>query len=271
MKNKISEFIKNTKNINVFLDMRTHFSELSKEFSVLQLNNELLDAISGLKISIKSLFDGSQAHITLIDNDKFQLSLVWPHRDLKEDTNNRIISYPSDTFVSFITDINITYTIYELPRHLKNNVFDSSCDLKIYKEGKSRFGDPIFIEKFYQVFRVDKRTNWAALILSDKRQLPYRWEFNSESLKPVKIISVNSIDSRLKVTLRILSEIGDFHSIDTVLKLCSHESHDVRWEAINTLINLDYSLGLKILGTFLEDPHPEISKAASKSIKMLKV
>ena len=75
--------------------------------------------------------------------------------------------------------------------------------------------------------------------------------------------------NRLITSTKILGEIGNEESINLLTYLCKNEFHNIRWEAINQLINHDFEKGIEILKNMTQDKHPDIVNAAKKSLIIL--
>ncbi len=75
--------------------------------------------------------------------------------------------------------------------------------------------------------------------------------------------------TRAQYMAEILGGIKGEHTTKSLLKLCAYKAHFVRWSALESLLNVDFELGMKTLRQFQNDPHPHIQNAAREALKML--
>ncbi|WP_414517059.1 HEAT repeat domain-containing protein [Nostoc sp. PCC 9305] len=107
------------------------------------------------------------------------------------------------------------------------------------------------------------------VVFTSKTVAPLLWEYDSSTLFPTRAISADFLSSRLEYTAWMLSELGDDTSIPALKTLLEHEDHYVRWAAIRSVARLDFTQGVNLLHTALEDPHPHIRNAARRSLDKL--
>jgi len=110
------------------------------------------------------------------------------------------------------------------------------------------------------------KTPIVLLLLASRNLYKIRWEYDRKTLCPIRSISLSPNASRLEYTARMLSEIGDDSSIDPLKALLKHEAHFVRWEAIRSVMRLDFNEGVMLLKKALDDDHPHVRNAARKSL-----
>lgn len=66
--------------------------------------------------------------------------------------------------------------------------------------------------------------------------------------------------------LRFLAHHGNRSSLEAVKQLLRSKFHYVRWEAVKTYCSLDGPEALSVLEHFVLDPHPELRKAATRTL-----
>ncbi|NEQ79293.1 MAG: HEAT repeat domain-containing protein [Moorea sp. SIO2I5] len=104
------------------------------------------------------------------------------------------------------------------------------------------------------------------LILASATVASLYWEYDRETLRPIRAISASHNASRLQYTAYMLSEIGNQNSVAPLQDLMEHEDHFVRWAAVRAIMKIDFYDGLKMLDIVRHDPHPHVRNAASKAL-----
>jgi HEAT repeat protein len=51
--------------------------------------------------------------------------------------------------------------------------------------------------------------------------------------------------------------------------MIKHEKHNVRWSALKSLMQIDFEEGCKAVDELINDPHPDVRKAALKTIELI--
>jgi hypothetical protein len=97
-----------------------------------------------------------------------------------------------------------------------------------------------------------------------------RWEYDSKSFKPTKLIATSMNSSRIEWALETLVQMDSIDSVKNMEKLYNHPDHFVRWASISSLIQLDFEKGYDSLLRAVDDKHPHVKNAAQKSLIMLK-
>lgn len=93
-------------------------------------------------------------------------------------------------------------------------------------------------------------------------------KFDAKTLEASYSNSADFKHTRAQYMAEILGAMGNRQSIEPLAKLCKYDAHFVRWSALESLINVDYEMGIKTLYHFLNDPHPHIQKGAQQALKM---
>lgn len=97
------------------------------------------------------------------------------------------------------------------------------------------------------------------------------WSFDRQSLSSWSVSASSLGHTQLKMALEIFKLFGEENAIEAVLKLCEHESHDVRWEAIRTLGMLRFDLAEERLKEAIFDKHPHIRQSAIETLSQLQL
>jgi hypothetical protein len=111
------------------------------------------------------------------------------------------------------------------------------------------------------------------LIIAGNKKSDTCWNFDSNSLKFDSLTSTDVDYSRLEYCLAIFEKFGCVESLDVVRDVCiNHPAYYVRWEAINTAINLseDNEWNMKLLQEVMEaDSNNEVRECARGSLKIM--
>lgn len=247
------------------VEISKKLSDFSKKFKINEFINSNLT-----KIESTDYFFPPHSSITkyrILDSSKYELSLI----SLQNIKGNKFLySYNSDVLLCPIyLKENIVYNIFEQNKNIKYNLLDISSKLKLIKTDVLKNNTTILIKKFYNIFSIDKINPILFISLSKKDSCDFIWEYDINTLKPIRIISTNIQNNRLVTTLKILSEIGNKESIPFVNNCLNNENHVLRWEAVKTLINIDFDKGVNELNKMTTDKHNEIKEASINSLKQL--
>jgi len=264
LENRINNLISNTD----IEEIKSEISAFSEEFVVTDVINLFLNRIVDNGKYYLPFNTGNR--ITFWDNDKYELSFFFNFPSDESFKGKYLYSYPNDVYMCSISETPVRYSIYEQSYKSIDNIFNGENIIKLKEEGTLIKNKTIFIEKSANLLKLDKKKPLMSLVLTSKR-LPsnYCWEYDSQSLLPIRIVLLNTDIARLSVSCKILSQIGNINSKDNLINLCTHEAHIVRWEAVRALMNIDYVAGFNILQNMVNDKHPEIKKATLKSLEIL--
>ncbi|SEE23037.1 hypothetical protein SAMN04487765_1835 [Tenacibaculum sp. MAR_2010_89] len=253
-------------------DILNEVNIFSKSISINGILNHLLELFSNEKYYLPN--NSTQNKITLFSSSSYEFSLIHTPPEVRTSSEaTSLYTYTNNVFFCPLIDVNdVRYTIYEQNKRVAPDVLDEDVKLQIKKENVFVKNETIFLRKFKDVLRFDgTKPLLLFMIISRKDTLKYSWEYNSISLKPVRIVLREVNFARLGTTAKILGNIGDGNSKALLLKLSQHESHIVRWEAARALINIDFEEGVSVLKRMMNDKHIEISMAAKQSVQMLNV
>ena len=246
-----------------------NLSELSSTFSIANFLNYHLKNLT--KLDYYFPIDSSSTRYKIDNTTHFELSLI-----VLDNTSSRkqkkMYSNNSDVyFCPLFSDQHNNYSIYSQKKNCQPNILATDCKLEIIETNTLKSNVTLFIEKFYNLIQFYNNTPVYFLCLTKLTDYEnFIWEYDTNSLAPIRLISTNQNDNRLITTLKILAEIGNQDSLYFIHNvLQSNENHSIRWEALKVLINLDYDSGIIQLNKMQLDPHPEIQKAAKDSLKLL--
>jgi len=262
-------FLQNLEGLND-AEICHNLSELSLTFSITNFLNYHLNNLN--KLDYYFPIDSSSSRYKIDNTTHFELSLIildtTSHKNQK-----KIYSNNSDVYLCplFSDQNNNSYSIYTQKKSCQPNILSIDSKLELIETNNLKSNVTLYIEKFYNLIQFEN--NSPVYFLSLTKLTDYEnfiWEYDTNTLAPIRLISTDQNDNRLISTLKILSEIGNQDSLDFIhTTLQSNENHSIRWEALKALINLDYESGIIQLNKMLLDPHPEIQKAAEESLKLL--
>ncbi len=209
--------------------------------------------------------------IEVVNNPNYKINLV--HINSKDLLNRKYLTgFFHDKIILSLSEKGFNYSLYKQENEIDVNILDKSKKLKVIsKNALLKYGESIFVKKHIDVFSYEgeeSEERVIALILTTKPNSSFDWEYDIETLAPYKIVG-DQDDCRIEQTCRMLGQLGDNSSIDVLKKLLSHSKHNVRWEAMRNLMNLNFDEGVKMLKTLENDPHPEIKKAVIDTFKLI--
>lgn len=108
--------------------------------------------------------------------------------------------------------------------------------------------------------RIQQPTLVAKLIGAVRE--PLQWMIDRGSGEVIQAISSSPVHSELEIMARTLGALRD-GGADTLASLATHESHFVRWSAIQAMGRVDAQQALQLLDHARTDAHPQIRQSAS--------
>lgn len=206
------------------------------------------------------------ARFTLIQTRAYSLALGWTlqGRGRREGTEN-LSTHGGHAIVRLCSTAPIKVRYFALDG-IDFEIFDPSMSLRYSHEEMLNPGDTVEIdgEKFIADF--EERPNVCLLTLLTAPLWPHIWTFDRDSLRPSTISAADKQMSELRVALQIFRRLGYVESEHVVRGLVSHPIHDVRWEAIKTLVTLNPAAGAMALRRAMLDRHPHVRNAAALSL-----
>ncbi len=98
------------------------------------------------------------------------------------------------------------------------------------------------------------------------------WVYNRSTLKGEYKAAVSSNDSRCVTACRLIADIPTNESSKTLQYIAkNHPAHFVRWEALKNLGRIDRKKAISLLESACNDPHPQVAKAASKTLSKIRI
>jgi len=206
------------------------------------------------------------AKFTLIQKRPYSLVLAWSLRArAQRNRPESVNTHGGHAMVHLWSKTPIKVRYFALPE-VDFDIFEPSSSLRYSHERVLNPGDTIEIdgEKFIADF--EERPDVCCLVLLTAPLWPHIWSFDRQSLCPWTISAADVQTTELRVVLQIFRVLRYLASEKVVRDLASHPVHDVRWEAIKTLVALNPAEGATALGTAVMDNHPHIRNAAARSL-----
>jgi hypothetical protein len=258
------------------LNKSNDFAKVISKFEELARGSFLKDLISFelKKINQEKFYTPIKAtynSIEVVNNASYKINLV--HINSKDLLNRKFLTgFFHDKIIVSLSEKGIRYSLYKQENEIDVSILDKSKKLKVIsKNAVLNYGESIFVKKHTDIFSYEgeeSEESVIGLILTTKPNSSFDWEYDIETLAPYRIIG-DQDDCRIEQTCRMLGQLGDPASIDVLKKLLSHSKHNVRWEAMRNLINLNFDEGVKMLKTLENDSHPEIKKAVGDTFKLI--
>ncbi len=267
MNNKflIDTFFSNLDKIDSREKIKQNLELISMKFNLQNFINHNIENFINHKYTLP--LNSNYNRILLGKNNEFNLNLVF--RFENKNTSNFLYSVDSESFITAIYSENIIK--YKLYKQINCDIslFNNKLVLNDVYENELKLYNCLRLDKFINVIDFTSNNFSCFLVLNSNHISNYLWEYDKKTLIPTKLISSNMFVNRLITSTKILGEIGNEESINLLTYLCKNEFHNIRWEAINQLINHDFEKGIEILKNMTQDKHPDIVNAAKKSLIIL--
>lgn len=272
----------NTKNYEVFNEFVTKIDSLKNESQLISEINAFctsLDTISLVNHMLTSLITdkyyapNNSVHnkITLFTSLRYEFSVIHNPTKGLEIEQLYLYSYTNDVFLCPLINVpDSKYSVYEQNNLLHPDVLTRNAKLDLKKEETFSKNKAIYLRKFKDVLKLDESKPFLILMIASREATTsYTWEYSAKTLKPTRIALADINIARLATTAKILGSIGDDNSKPLLKKLCNHQAHSVRWDAVRSLICVDFKEGVKMLKQMINDDHHEVRTAAVRSLEIL--
>jgi hypothetical protein len=255
----------------------SNFEDAVEEFDKLAKSSFLVDLINFelLKITKENLYtpvSSTYNSICVINTIDYKINLV--NIKAKDLLGRKVLTgFFHDKIIASLSKTGIKYSLYNQNNTIQVEVLDKNKKLTlIHKDATLASGESIFISKHKDVFSFEGEENderISALILTTKPTPSFDWEYDVESMLPIRIVG-DQDDCRIEQTCKMLGELGNDSSTNVLKKLVNHPKHNIRWEALRNLMSINYEEGCSSLLKLKNDPHPEVKNAVEKTIDLIK-
>jgi hypothetical protein len=262
------EILESTRTENIF-ELAGPMEELVRQDFLLELMHYELACIAEQRDYVPK--DGTYNFLNLVFNEKFTFSLIM--KNIKQPARTKLYSnYPSDQIICPLSKEGFRYHLFERSTDDPMNRLNKEKKLEVMVEdGTLEYGRALCIDSESNVlaFCPNHEQPVIALILSGTQLRDYTWEYDGETLLPVRIVTGNNNHTRVEFTCNMLGEIGDEASIPVLFGLLDSEAHNVRWQAARSLCKLNLEEGVRALEMLKNDPHQEIRRLAASSLNKI--
>jgi len=206
--------------------------------------------------------------LTIVRRPEYRLLLILVRpNDVPEP---KYSTMPEHRMMSVLGPGTVSAHLYVQPPGLRNEVFDPQA--RLVPNGKVKLG-PGDMVKFRAGHDVIGASNCDApamtvLFVSDVRR-SLLWEYDPATSLPTRALAAETGSSRLQYTARLLAAVGGNSSLPGLRRLLEHKDHFVRWTALRSIMALDPEEGTARVREAVNDPHPHVRNAATRSLAKL--
>ncbi|WP_437753451.1 HEAT repeat domain-containing protein [Sorangium sp. So ce1389] len=243
------------------------FKELLRTRFVTDLVNDELEQMAGDAVYVPA-GGSSEFHLSVLMEERFSLTvgLVEPGVRMSSSLYSTTEHYMLGV-AAVGGNGSVDVEMFTQPEPEPCDVFDRRR--RLVRKGQQRLepGDVALFRAGADLFRLTPSEKPSVmLVFTSGTVAPLRWQYDSETLHPLRAISASPTASRLDYVARLLAEISDASSVPALKSLLDHEDHFVRWSAVRGIMRLDHAEGLAAVRAALEDPHPHVRNAARKAL-----
>jgi hypothetical protein len=178
-----------------------------------------------------------------------------------------VYSHTGHSMLGVWGDAATTVHLYEQPVPHPVEVFDRSRLLIDKGQVELRPGQISLFRAGYDMFRMVPANELVIfVILSTVPLLRMRWCYDPHTLAPVRSEISDLMTSRIEFACSALGQMADPSSIPAMKMVLDHPAHFIRWAAIKSILLIDHREGIPLLINALEDPHPHVRNAASRTL-----
>jgi len=184
-------------------------------------------------------------------------------------SSNYVYTLPQHLMVAVVGSLPLQANVYRLPEEFTPSIFNSAIRLSQARRQQILPGQIAVIDGRKDVFDVLIEAPVLTAKLSSSIRQPLQWAFDRDTMLPVQAIAANPIDSELVSMAKVLGALKCATSSYVLAELARHESHFVRWAAMQALGQVAPDTLLPILRLATDDPHPHISRVAGAALRSL--
>ena len=264
--------------LSVFENSSKSIFSLKKELSSLS-NNEFLEDLINYELSqIKAnayyvpTFSTIK-HLNLFDCKYCSLFLHAFNPNEAFNNSKHCSSHSGDRLIMGLAKQGVEYDLYEQLKPYPIDVLDESRPLLI-KEKKAilSYGEILCLRKDYDVLSYSSvgTDKVFILVLYEKPEGQYIWEYDQSTLLPVRIVAGNyQSTSRIEQICSILGEMGNEKGLPVLFSLIAHDDYNIRWESARAIMFIDFLKGVKALNLLKDDDNPIIRETVRNSLRQV--
>ncbi len=243
-----------------------HLKLLLKTSFLIELVNDHLSKLNSQEHFYPTRSSINYWHI--LNTKAFTLTLV---RMKKEQDTKFINSYPYDKIIVPLTE-DIFYSHYKQPSPFPLEALDKTKKLQPYAiQGKLNKNTPYCIKKYEDVFSYHGGSSNESILLSFscRKTQSYGWEYDANTLLPLRLVTNVLQSARLEHTCKLLGELGNKSSLPNLFHFLKNPYHNVRWEAARAIMNIDFNKGVEAILLLENDDHPDIRKSVKNALNKI--
>jgi hypothetical protein len=187
---------------------------------------------------------------------------------LQHDVSRNAFTAPGGVHMALLSEKPIGYTLYTLPAHYRNDVFE---ELQLEHAGRHRLLPlgSVFLDASKHVAVFDEGEEAVLIKLQSPSHFPYEWAFDLDTLRAWQITSTVLQDTQLVHVAETLASLGNEGGAQSLEILLAHPRHHVRWGALQAIGHLDGDRMKAHLVRAREDEHPHLRAAARAEARRL--
>jgi len=255
-------------NAKIDADYHAGFFSLRDDLKDLVYGSDVLAELAGRELRrIAEDFEYSspawEPHYLVVANGKhWQLRVgVYQH------SPEFIYTLPMHMMVAVLGEEPLKATYYRMPTSLRIDTFDPNARLDDRDWRVHVPGDIAVIDGRNDLFDVDIDSPVLVVKFTSSFHQSLQWAFDRKTGSAVQPIAANSIDSELVSMVQALGSMGSPIAVPSLIGLCEHSRHFVRWAAMQALGRVSpEELLPQLHNAATNDPHPHVQAAAKHAL-----
>lgn len=203
--------------------------------------------------------------VLLYVDKKFSLGISILHT-----SPENLLNSVADSAYLVLGSTPFRYTLHKIDPHLNREVFTPDIDIVSSTEHVLLPGEVLRIHAGIDLidWHVEEPVTLLRFISAPQEYL--QWTFQRNPLRPLFVASVDPAATQLSALCAFFAASKYPAAAKPMQKLSQHNNHQVRWEAVQSLWQIEPELGYESLILSLDDRHPHVRNAALKSMEKLK-
>ena len=222
------------------------------------------EALSAQSSASRHLSFGNNGAVTLHKSDLFSINLMYFKGHL-----DHLYYEPLHTVTVIVSDCEVEATRYRVNIAEGSSEMDNKSTLKEVERKLLRKGSAWVINGRSDVSdlnSVDDQHPLLATLIGTKLS-GLCWTFDRAELKSWYATSIDYEVTSMMTIADLLGRLRDRSALESLGRLY-HESahHYARWSAVKNIGRIDKNAGIEFLRKSLHDPHPEVQRAAERTL-----
>jgi hypothetical protein len=245
---------------NLFFDLHHILTRLAFEspFVIDTMHAELAKI---LKFPLQPSSAWRPAHVVPFEEKlwRFEYGLMPTKTDF-------IHSHVGHAMIAVIGPEPLVVDRYRPSHDIDNDVFDPQVKLLLPKRKVYAPGSVCVVDTRKGLFDFLVESPTFVVKLSGRVRRAIQWVFSRHTLQAVHTVPGNSSDAHIAEMIGALTAMGSATSIATLYALTTHNSHFIRWSALQALARLNPEAAKASLQRATKDAHPHVRSASEKAI-----